>query len=201
MNPTDNNPGDEQLDDLLRQIEVPDSLKDDLRQIPQMHELHSAKKFEPTTNHQYFWPGVFALVAVLFGLVAFLTWQFQLSQDSNDLANKTQPSEKKQPLSQDTRVAELQQQIDELQSEADWRVAHAEIQQLESRLTRFQAVDQEDMAQEQYTSIILAMADQTVIDLGGSSQSVETSMVSVIDQFPDTSGAEIAQRYLDRLNN
>ena len=49
--------------------------------------------------------------------------------------------------------------------------------------------------------MVLALADQVSIPLGGETKKAESDMARVIEQYPNSQGAKIAEQFLKQLNN
>ena len=49
--------------------------------------------------------------------------------------------------------------------------------------------------------MVIALAEQAAIPFGGSEQNVELRMALVIEQYPGSRGAEIAQNFLNQLED
>lgn len=204
MNPSDQNPEDRQLDDLLRQVEVPQDLKAKLHKLPKAISMNGVRPapMPSIDSGKKHWPRLFLLAATLLGVSAFFAWPFLGSSPSE--TSKTNKGDGQLVTDKANPILDLQldlKQVENLQTQIDVALARLEISQLEQRLQELQTTSVESLGQRQHTSIILAMADQTVLDLGGSPTSVHSNMVSVIDNFPGSMGAEIAQQFLDQHTN
>lgn len=203
MNQSDRNPEDEQLDELLRQVDVPEGLKADLRKLAEGTKVNGVQSasLPPFNSRKKLFPSLLLLAATLLGVSAFIAWPYLGKDDSTGgMAKKIDDSGQVNKSNEDSNL-DLQpnlQQIQNLQEKVDATLTKLEISRLERRLEKLRSGSTGQLDQNQYTSIILAMADQTVIDLGGSTESVQTNMVSVIDNFPNSKGAEIAQQFLDQ---
>jgi hypothetical protein len=215
MNPSNPHEHDS-LDDLLRDIKVPADLKSKLKAIPALVETNTAtasvEQTETRRNHSAF---AFLLAASILGIAAFFTWPLLFPND-DPVANKTETNQLDVEIenndsentlednsgldidnptlaTNDDSVSSLeliQETLDEL-----------EIKRLEARLEQLNSRQQNQLAQNEMTSMILALADQTVVDLGGPKELANESMVKIIDQFPNTQGAVIAQQFLDQQTN
>lgn len=203
MNQSDRSPNDDQLDDLLRQVEVPGDLKAKLHKLPNKEKVNGVRpsSMPPTGPRTKLWPSLILLAATLVGVSAFIAWPYLGGdQPADRTAGKTDPDS----INDGVHNPELQldlRVVDELQKQVEASLAKFEIARLERQLKNLRSAPANLLEQEQYTSMILAMADQTVLDLGGSNESVHANMVNVIDSFPNSKGAEIAQQFLDQQAN
>ena len=196
---------DEQLDALLRDVSVPSDLKDSLRQISQMtDESQDAieNKNEPKKNSSPNGSSVtwmLVLAASLAAVAAFAGWQWYSGQNANDAPgmvvemDRSNSNNDEQPI----KLAELDQEI----SAVTAMLAQIEIQKMEQRLFHSETRYESELANREVQSIIVAIADQISLPLGGDSESVKSDMAQVIKTFPGSKGAEIAREYLDLINN
>ena len=187
---------DQRLDALLRDVSVPDDLKDSLRQIPQLNDdaaitidRKNARQASPSTNDRSLtW--MMVLAASLVAVAAFAGWQWYSNQNANDeskLAVEMDHSKSNNNGAASMRLAELDQEIATLTAMLD----QLEIQNMERRLAQTEVQYETELANQEVQSLIVALADQTTLPLGGNSQTVKSDMALVIEKFPDSIGAEI----------
>ena len=92
MKSHENMPSDEQLDELLRQVEVPQDLKANLYQLPQTDNSSIA---QPAPRYidvrKKRWPGLLLLAATLLGISAFFAWPFLAPSSPIELVKKHPP--------------------------------------------------------------------------------------------------------------
>lgn len=197
---------DEQLDALLRNVSVPADMKDSLRQIPQLTDepqdttdnKNEPKRNSSSNGHSVTW--MMVLAASLAALAAFAGWQMYSGQNASDepaMAVEIDRSTTNTEGEDSLELAELDQEISTLTA----MLAQIEIQKMEQQLSNTETRYEAELANREVQSIIIAVADQTSLPLGGDSESVKSDMAQVIKTFPGSMGAEIARKYLEHLNN
>ena len=180
---------DEQIDALLRNVSVPADLKVSLRQIPRLTDESQDtidNKNEPKRNSSpnvYTVTWMMVLAASLAALTAFAGWQIYSGQNANDepamvveINRSTTNTEGEDSL----ELAELDQEISTLTA----MLAQIEIQKMEQQLSNTETRYEAELANHEIQSIIVALADQTSLPLGGDSESVKSDMAQVIKTFP-----------------
>ena len=220
---------DEQLDALLRSVEVPGDLKAQLLSIadPTNDELSSkaedsnaaaipasepAKGGQPTPTRS--WIG-YVLAASLMFVLAYAGWQWWGGKtlDPNGIAEVEQnqlvspsPSDglaKAEDVDPDQkRLQEALERIQRNRVLVEEQLQIAELANARAAAER-QTGNQSrlNMKQRDFESMVLAMADQVVIPLGGSEESAKTDMANVIKNYPGSKGASIAREFLEQKPN
>ena len=180
---------DQQLDDMLRNVQVPADLKDRLLKIPrntlQDHSLvnlpNAASSELPRTRWQ---PYVLAATLLIIAGVVATRWLPNNTPNTPDvIAKQDNNNESSQVLA--AREAENQQLA----------IEQLRIEQLVVHGSARSYLDSEDV-----TSMIMALAPEYTVELGGSKTDLESEMVLVRAKFPQSRGADLAQQTLQRLN-
>ena len=208
---------DDQIDSLLRDVEVPGNLKDRLRTIPSSVD-QSGEIILKTTGSTSGWMKpilAFALAATLLAIAAFFAWPLIMGNDDpingTDVAKtgetKLEPGgtlvspEKLEPEVKSSLVALELEAIVQTQHDIDATLHEMEMLVLREKLARLSnTTSRISLAPKEYQSMVFAIADQTILDLGGSDEIVKRDMTYVINRYPNTRGAEIAQEFLDTTN-
>ena len=202
---------DEQLDAMLRNVQVPSELKSRLKQIPKSVTLREegvvplASKL-PTSPPlpQTSWLS-YALVAGLLGVAAFAAAKFLPSAPNNvkpgQVASTNSNHVEGNPNSNllEPTPAQLSALDGELQ------ILEAEIQtlesaRLESELLQLETRSNQRLSDNEVESMILALAPQYSIPLGGKEADVRSEMARVIRDYPNTRGAVLAVQILKQIN-
>lgn len=218
---------DEQLDALLGNLEVPADLKDQLRKITSSNSgvivLH--------TKSQQTWINgrMLAIAATLLAVAGFLSWSWITAPNAvapSVVKGKTNPegigdvkepgkveAEKKEedgngkrPSDANSRLANAtdsnpadlesrhQDQIDALMQDI-------ELQNLRYRLAKLESTSSSYLPPNEYESIVQVVAHRSSLELGGDESRIRNEMLSVISQYPETRGAELAQQYVNNTQN
>lgn len=208
---------DSELDALLRGVDVPTDLQDDLRKIPQQQSKPLSKQAEQVgqqSDHKLSrWriSTVLALAATLLGLGLFFAWPL-INGNGTPIASPSE-SIKDHPPSDPPVTAEAVKSVESADSaelveltrktarQIDSMLHEIEMQELRSRLAKIEQSPGQALDHREYQSLITAVADQSILQLGGSEQRVKEDMVRVIKNYPDTIGSKIAQEFINsRIN-
>ena len=217
---SDNLLSDEQLAALLRDVKVPADFADELRAIPhsQIESTESTgapvRKLETPSESRVPWGSLLVLAASLLAVGAFFAWPWivgdgELGTDSATIvrSDPTKPAKPNPPDSQLTPTpepgtAELFAQTVTTTEAIEAALHEIEMQRLRKQLAQVkQSTPTYSMEPREYDSLITAIADQTILQLGGSESTVKQDMVHVIKTYPNTAGATIAQEFLDSRAN
>ena len=178
---------DQQLDNMLRDVQVPVDLKDRLLKIPhttqQDHSLVNLPDAAPSELPRTRWqPYVLAATLLIIAGVVATRWLPNNNPNTPDIiATQNDNNEPSQDLA--AREAEnltIEQSINE---------------QLLVHGSARSYLDPEDV-----TSMIMALAPEYTVELGGSKTDLESELVLVRKKFPQSRGADLAQQILQRLN-
>ena len=217
-------PTDQQLDKLLRDIAVPQDLKALLKQIPSQSQEESsdelgngdnqmlptsdsanqlnqaAEATEENTNKSKTWLGLI-LAASLIGFGLFAASHYLPSH--NDAKPSVAKSDDKTPESEKSlAVVEPKLEIEDLEVQSLEAQIHAiEMAQLEAKVLRVEQASTFSTDQDEVESIIAAMTEEYSIPLGVPEEKVKLGMTRVIQKFPGTQGASIAESYLEQTQN
>lgn len=216
----DKEPTDEQLDELLRDIDVPQDLKSVLKQIPSSDGLDDGKvglkdgasnaEEEPT------WTGALLgliLAASLIGVGLFIgsaslpetdkdspvakSPTTEVEKNGDELKNGDEPEPKS--AVRPTNVGLAQSEIDAREIRQLEAQIHAiKIAQMEAELFEIERTTAVQVDQREVESVIAAVAEQYSVPLGMPEAKAKSRMAQVIEQFPGTRGAEMAQSYLEQ---
>ena len=208
----DNELNDEQLSEMLRQVAVPDNLKQQLKEIAS----DTVERREETPGHRNGFPSslwvLAASLAAVATVVGITLWVNSPDPDST-LADGpvmvspaprqgAPPESSSAPPNPDRsaasrRLADHTDTMDDIES----RLELQEIARLEARLNELQQAEHRLQSLEDVDSVVLAVADQTVMPLGGRPQRAEAAMSQIISRYPDTRGAQMAREFLERQTN
>ena len=175
---------DQQLDDMLRDVQVPADLKDRLLKIPhtaqQDPSLVNLPDAAPAELPRTRWlPYVLvATLLVIAGVVA-TQWQPNNSKTPDVIAKQDENNNPQTREAQAHRLAIEQSRIEQ-------QLAHGSARSY---------LDPEDV-----TSMIMALAPEYTVELGGSKTDLESEMALVREKFPQSRGADLAQQILQQLN-
>ena len=180
---------DQQLDDMLRDVQVPTDLEDRLLKIPHTTEhnhplvnLPGAVPSElPSTPWQ---PYVLAATLLIIAGVVATQWLPSSNPNTPDVIAKHNDNNDSQTHDQTAHKAQapllkIEQSINE---------------QLALRSARSY------LTTEDVSSMIMALAPEYSLELGGSKTDLESELVLVQETFPKSRGADLAQQILQRLN-
>ena len=78
-------------------------------------------------------------------------------------------------------------------------LAQLEIVQLERELAQLEKSLESELDPTEVESMILALTPEYSIPLGGSAADVESDMLHVLDKYPNTRGAQLAEAFLSRI--
>jgi len=173
---------DQQLDDMLRNVQVPADLKDRLLKIPraaqQDHSLVNLSDAAPSELTRTRWqPYVLAATLLIIAGVVATQWLPNNNPNTPDVIAKQDNNE---PSTQDLAAREAENQqlaIEQLRNE-----------QLLARSSARSHLNPEDIA-----SMIMALAPEYTVELGGSKTDLESELALVRKKFPQSRGADLAQ--------
>lgn len=229
MNPKQE-PTNEQLDELLRDVQVPRDLKTRLMQIPdQISSRDFTDKTQvsiavtPPTNTQSsadqssWWS--FVVVAGILGVAAIVATQWlnnsasesrqrdsiATSDSQRDLDESNQvPIEPDETYESESQLV-TQDGLEQFQRQEELlileeQLAQLEIAQLERKLSQIEQANKHHLDPTEVEAMIAAMAPEFSIELGGSESDVRSAMAQVIKQYPGTQGASRAEQFLKQLD-
>ena len=181
---------DHELDDMLRRVQVPADLKDRLLKIPHTVQQDQPRVELPDTaspepQHTRWLP--YVLVATLLIIAGIVATQW-LPDDATNTPNviATKQNDNNEPFTHD--LADREPEVQRLVIE------QSRIEQLTQGSAR-SYLDPEDV-----TSMIMALAPEYTVELGGSKTDLKSEMALVQEKFPQSRGADLAQQILQRLN-
>lgn len=207
----DKEPTDEQLDAMLREVQVPSELKSRLRQIPDSATRHQegampVERTLPSSPQPFQTPWLsYVLVASLLGVAAFVAAKFlpsnpnnpdrgQIASTSTNRIEKNRISNMPEPT-----TAKLNEQDRELQM-LEAEIQALEIARLESELLQLETLGNQRLSNNEVESMILALAPEYSIPLGGKKADVRSEMARVLKEYPNTRGAVLAAKILNQVN-
>lgn len=202
-------PTDEQLDQLLRDVAIPQNLKSRLSQISIQHERENSAVGswyttpEPKEKPMTSWMAL-ALAASLIGVGLFVAFQFW-PESGNGGPEVVKIADEGQPqVDSDVPSAETDQHKIRLaeflkgQEQLDAALHAMEVAQMESQLANLEQSAPADLEQHEVESMIAAMSEEYSIPLGMPEGQVELRMAQVIERYPGTRGAQIAHEFLNQ---
>ena len=208
----ENEPTDEQLEQLLRNVVIPPDLKSRLKQIPIQPEPASSLVNLATTpqatkeESETPWMA-FVLAASLIGLGLFIAYQFWPESDLGrvpvvEIASHNQPKvESDSPMPESKEFENGLAEFLKGQEQLEASLHALEVAQMEARLAKLEQSAAVRLDQREVESMIAAMSEEYSIPLGMPEQQVKAKMAQVIERFPGTRGAEIALKFLKQENN
>jgi len=164
---------DEQLDYLLRNVEVPGDLKASLLEIPD-RDVVTVEALPPSKSWSVLLGTVTALAAsvvLCFSIAPMVPKDGGLIADSDEIA---------------ILLAEMQQNNESIDS----------ILQLQQSNSRLELSTDPIFDSQETIASVLSLSWQASIDQGASLNSVRDELQDVVDRYPDTNGAIRAQRLL-----
>ncbi len=205
----ENEPTDDQLDKLLRDVEVPQDLNALLKAIPSQtiqqrdDSEDSVGLSDRRSSKGKLWFGL-VLVASLTGIGLFVASQFLPNSDGESpVAKGHQGSVHPEQGSIVGPVNDATNSLAEIENlelmEIEAQIHAIEVAQLEAQLLRVESRPVE-IDQRELESMIAAMTEEYSIPLGMPEAKVKLRMVQVIQQYPGTRGAAIAESYLESAN-
>ena len=205
----ENEPTDDQLDKLLRDVEVPQDLNALLKAIPSQtiqqrdDSEDSVGLSDRRSRKGKLWFGL-VLVASLTGIGLFVASQFLPNSDGGSpVAKGHQGSVDPDQGSIDGPINDATNSLAEIENlelmEIEAQIHAIEVAQLEAQRLRVESRPVE-IAQRELESTIAAMTEEYSIPLGMPEAKVKLRMVQVIQRYPGTRGAAIAESYLESAN-
>jgi hypothetical protein len=201
---------DEQLQAVLKRVEIPHDLKDRLRAIPQQeteqNELSQpSTKFKRTARLRFSLPAKISLAASLLVVALFAAWMMRpRASDNRETIADDNPTQVESQAKTDLAANQISAQLAALDSSVD-RVEEVlrqiEIQKMQVELQQLRRQQAAQLDRFEIESMIIALSGQTSIPLGGSEKQVELEMAHVIEQYPGSRGAQIASHFLKQQEN
>jgi len=207
-------PTDQQLDELLQDITVPQDLKALLKQIPSQSQEENSDRLddnsgqmspasdstERNTTKSKTWIGLI-LAASLIGFGLFVASHY-LPNHNDAKPSMANSDNKTIGSSKGLAASKLELELEERELKSLKAQIHAiEMAQLEAKVLRVEQAATFSMDQDEVESLIAAMTEEYSIPLGLPEAKVKSGMAQVIQKFPGTRGASIAESYLERTQN
>ena len=232
----------DELSTLLRDVDVPLELKQQLRQID--NQRPSVEPIESPISKQHskelhdraaraipqivggrrrasglVWLAAACCAGLCVGLASWLGWLAMVAEQrpitGGDTEQTGQPNQTSQvptePNVSDEEVAgdfegslELQARqlvasMNRVSGEVNRVLGERERKRLQSRLQDLNRRNRQKLQSGERTALILAIADQTCLPLGGPVDQLQTDLIQVSQKFPGTQGAAIADEVLSQL--
>jgi hypothetical protein len=206
---------DQQLDSLLRDVEVSRDLTRELLALPDADEA-APELFRPrpvdnsqVRRYARFWGrglaigvGLTAVAASLCGILAAIFWSKNadtpqivaeaVAPENADRINESLPS-----IAPRQEWLKLTSNIRATAELVDRRMRESEIQRLHLKLDSLaDAKPAESLSASQRASLIVSISDQSALHWGAARKSVAADMSRVIETFPNTSGAMLAEQFI-----
>ena len=202
---------DESLNTLLRDVAVPENLQDQLQQIPLAEGRRLDQRRLPWWRTSY--GKSLALAATIFCMTAFFTWNWLNNPDTantqtigkhdkqKSLGGKHGADDETGHILTNDRLADA---VD-VQSPTDEPAGHSidtllheiELARLRDRLAALDRQTNSSLASREFQSIVQAVANQSSLELGGDRARIRRNMLGLIDQYPNTRGADYARHIID----
>lgn len=213
-------PTDEQLDAMLRDVAIPSNLKSQLLGIPESTSPDdktsglSKKKIsasvttpistKPASKTWATWMP-YVLAASLLAITIFGASQLIPSNDreleSGTMASVDNQNSKPEnkPPPKDLELVETEQAKQELQL-LKAKIELLEIERLKTELAMLEQLTGNQLSENEVESMIMALAPEYSIPLGGKKADVQSEMARVLMEYPNTRGAFFANKILKQIN-
>lgn len=203
---------DQQVDALLRQVDVPQDLRANLLEIakPEIEAVRVVSRAEPRSRFSRL-PRVFAWSSV--GMVAAVGLFFAVQRSGNSVGDASEENVVAISVPTDPAVeldlkseSELQAELallSEQLSLSQELLLKLEIAQLESQIAELQRASITNVSlswnDPDTRSMLAAVQEETFHLLGGSEAATLSRMRQIQTDFPGTRGAELATDYISKL--
>ena len=221
---------DRQLDDLLRDVPIPEDLEARLKRIPRPDQVEAA----PPTNNPWRkagWLTGLAIAAALTGVVAWLALpagerpepvadaepvvelqpgvESLPNEDSDSAVAPAVPDPPGQPAPREPGPPALASSpllpLDRLAGEIESLRLQVEMMQQRRQLTRLRRQNttgpRPGAAPGEVRSLMAYQSEHSALAWGASPESVRVKMANIIELYPDTEGARQAQQFLASTTN
>lgn len=168
---------DQELDSLLKRVDVPTSLKDSLLAIPQLEEEPNAVKAEPVSRSLTTMIGTLAALAASV-LIYFSLTNMTVVENANDIAASEEVSELL------SKMRENLASMDRIEESA------------KSSLPLHEHQSTTPILYDDAVATALSLSWESALEQGASLGSVRSELQFVVDHYPNTSGADLAKRLL-----
>ena len=192
---------DEQLDEMLRDVKVPEALRQQLREIPSSHKVELKDSYKTSTG--FGWVPMLAIVASLLLLMSLaISWFGDAGNgpgngDSIAIAANSEVNSRENSVDVLSDVDfELQLLKTNLQS-IDLALTRQKTKRMRRRLAQLKKSRLTVLGSTEQQSIALSMSCQAAIELGASLDTVRDELEEIQIQYPDSQGSSIAKRLLE----
>ncbi len=189
------------IDDLLRDLEIPESLKSDLRAIPDQCRT----ELPPTRPKR--WKAAAAIIAVAAAVVMLASVIHQL-QSNPDVVQQSDPSPRTDPSDENRIAMELAEsdELDQLQLDLErarlqWKIATLRQRAALNSKGLPESVEANSATlSHEKLALVKGLSCQAALDWGAPPESVRFELQSVVDKFDGTQGAAIATQILKQYD-
>lgn len=186
---------DEQLDALLRDVDVPVDLKQELLSIADENLAQPT----PSSTISLKLARWFALAASLAGIALFASWAFDSGKNREAVPVAAIPnSESANEVNDETD--RILQEMEQLRIEFDFALAQLQIERLERSLFEAKLAQRSAVSIDELIATVHAIADQTPVVLGAPRETAIGDMENVIRMWPNTRGAAIARNFIEQTD-
>jgi len=199
---------DEQLDAMLRRVEVPNELKNTLLSLPESLCIEPVSDFDGkhVSNGRYVVWGISIAVACLLGTIIWVSFAMKpRGQEDVALKPNLQVQTKTKPAVTTELTVAAKKQLELLKSKRsiiESQLLEYEVAALETQLaTVHQNNETPGLSIDEFQSMVGVVAGERLRDEGASQESVNLAMTQVIRKFPGTRGAMLAAEELRRDND
>jgi hypothetical protein len=187
---------DEDLDAMLRDVDIPDGLKNSLKQISQTSNakvsLPVDSGSDSRSRHRLI---AWAVAASVAAVAAILVGRSLTDQADNNFVENSKPVLIDESIEQELARDEL-----EPTSLSEQLLMELEIETLRSELAALRAKrPPEPISVHETKAIVAAVSSESHYLLGGSRSTSLALSENVILEFPGTAGAELAQTYISNF--
>lgn len=176
---------DSKLDKLLRDVEIPVDLKPRLRKIPKEATIETVPRSRKKT--------LIAVLAVAASLLILCSVPILLNEMNKSRLNPGLSMDKPDTESTDEDQASA---LANQAAEIEQRIHALKMNQLRSRLHALKSEQHQLSDPNEVNSIVEVVSGQTPNLLFGDTRTTREKMALIIEEFPGTTGAELAQQFL-----
>lgn len=186
---------DEQLDELLRDIDVPDSLAQSLREIPELHKTDVVSSHELSKGLG--WIPMLAIAASLLLLMSLAISSFDDATGDHGAIASNKSVEKNGGNVDASNDIDFEMELlkSKLQS-IDLVLMRRKTKRMQQKLAELKRSQLPILSSSEQQSIVLSMSCQAAIEMGADLETVRDELEEVKLQYPDSQGAAIANRLL-----
>lgn len=188
---------DEQLDEILRDVDVPESLRRQLLEIPEVHE--TKLKDSRDTSKGLGWIPMLAIAASLLLLMSLAISSLDDANGDRDPISIVKSNDVKRGADEFDVSSDVDFELDLLKTKLqsiDLVLMQMKTKRMQRKLAQLKRTQLPVLSSSEKQSIVLSMSCQSAIELGASLETVRDELEQVKLQYPNSQGASIAKRLL-----